>query len=217
MSLTSDQNSALTPPGLPRRTILQGAAWTIPAIALATVAPAASASTAAVLTFNQASYSGTACGTITGAYVTVTVGGVPTAGRSVTTTLSDGYTFADGTTTNTQVSDTSGRVNLPAIGVGAGAGTGSITGLSGSSVATSAISAGPDAGGVAWNAQGTTATPVPGSTPAGSKAIGFNAFISPANELWINGTRVATNVDPNNAIATRDQGNTYTTYSTVSC
>ncbi|ONI64908.1 hypothetical protein CSIV_09380 [Microbacterium sp. CSI-V] len=177
MSQTPDNTSAITPPDLNRRTILQGAAWTIPAIAVATVAPAASASTAAVLAFNQASYNGTACSTITGAYVTVTVGGVPTAGRSVTTTLSDGYTFADGTTTNTQVSDSSGRVNLPAIDVpsqgsngtlaaissGAAQATATVTapaaasklvGFSANNNAYPALPAGITAGDVAWGSQG---------------------------------------------------------------
>ena len=160
MSPTPDQNSAITPPPPPadlnRRTILQGAAWTIPAIAVATVAPvAAAASNTAVLTFNQSTYSGVACGTITGAYVTVTVGGIPTAGRSVTTTLSGGYTFADGSTTNTQVSDGSGRVNLPAISVPSTGGTGTLSASSASATTASAAATAPTSAsklvGASWN------------------------------------------------------------------
>jgi hypothetical protein len=177
------KQTAFTPPPPPpadlnRRTILQGAAWTIPAIAVATVAPvAAAASNDAVLAFNQSTYTGVACGTITGAYVTVTVGGTPTAGRSVTTTLSGGYTFADGSTTNTQVSDSSGRVNLPAIDVPSQGSDGSLTaissgatqatatvtataaasklvGLSANNNAFPALPAGITAGEVAWGSQG---------------------------------------------------------------
>jgi hypothetical protein len=189
MSLTPDQNSAITPPpvDLNRRTILQGAAWTIPAIAVATVAPAASASTAAVLAFNQASYSGTACSTITGAYVTVTVGGVPTAGRSVTTTLSGGYTFAGGSTTNTQISDGSGRVNLPEISVPSVGGSGAASAMTTGSPVTSSTLSAPDV----WSAKSldqvnyrwtfpgipSTAVPLPGAYVLfldGDKIINMN-------------------------------------------
>ncbi|MCT2087352.1 hypothetical protein M3D75_14610, partial [Microbacterium enclense] len=100
-----------------RRTILTGAAWSVPVIAAASIAPIASASGVTALAFDKATYNGTACGTITGAYVTVTVGGVPTAGQSVTVTLSGGYTFSGGSTTTTQVTGTDGRANLPAINV----------------------------------------------------------------------------------------------------
>lgn len=100
-----------------RRTVLTGAAWTLPVIAAATITPMAAASDAPVLAFDKSTYNGTACGTITGAYVTVTVNNVATAGKSVTTSLSGGYKFSDGTTTNTQVSGSDGRVNLPAVAV----------------------------------------------------------------------------------------------------
>ncbi|KTS91273.1 hypothetical protein NS183_05170, partial [Microbacterium testaceum] len=113
-----------------RRTVLTGAAWTLPVIAAATITPMAAASNAPVLTFDKSTYNGTACGTITGAYVTVTVNSVPTAGKSVTTTLSGGYKFSDGTTTNTQVSGSNGRVNLPAINVPPVGGSGSLVATS---------------------------------------------------------------------------------------
>ncbi len=125
-----------------RRTILTGAAWSVPVIAAASVAPiAAAASNDPVLAFNQTTYNGTACGTITGAYVTVTVGGVPTAGQSVTVTLSGGYTFSGGSTTHTGVSDGSGKVALPAISVAAVGGSGTLSGISGTSTASATATA----------------------------------------------------------------------------
>ncbi|MFZ8299907.1 hypothetical protein ACO1LN_14180, partial [Staphylococcus aureus] len=60
----------------------------MPAIAAASIAPvAAAASNVPVLAFDKTTYTGTACSTITGTYLTATVGGVPTAGISVTVAL----------------------------------------------------------------------------------------------------------------------------------
>ncbi|KTR98626.1 hypothetical protein, partial [Microbacterium testaceum] len=136
-----------------RRTVLTGAAWTLPVIAAATITPMAAASNAPVLAFDKSTYNGTACGTITGAYVTVTVNNVATAGKSVTTTLSNGYKFSDGTTTNTQVSGSNGRVNLPAINVPATGGNGTAAATaSGAATSTAATSAAPPKlVGVTWD------------------------------------------------------------------
>ncbi|WP_022878632.1 hypothetical protein [Microbacterium sp. B19] len=128
----TDLSRASTPDdGVARRTILAGAAWSIPVIATAAVAPAASASGTLALAFNQASYTGTACSTITGAYVTATTNGTPTTGASITVTLSNGYTFAGGSATYTSTSDASGRVSLPAISVPSIGGTSALQGVSG--------------------------------------------------------------------------------------
>ena len=127
--------------GVARRTILAGAAWSIPVIATATVAPAASASGTLALAFNQASYSGTACSTITGAYVTATTDGTPTTGASITVTLSNGYTFAGGSTSATGVSGTDGRYTLPTISVPAVGGSGTVTSSSAGASNSAALSA----------------------------------------------------------------------------
>ncbi|WP_424708439.1 hypothetical protein [Microbacterium sp. SLBN-111] len=95
-----------------------------------------------MLTFDKTTYTGVACGTITGAYITVTVGGVPSAGASVTTSLDNGYRFADGSVTNTQPSGSDGRVNLPAISVPPQGGTGTLSATSaGATPAASTASA----------------------------------------------------------------------------
>lgn len=129
--------------GVARRTILAGAAWSIPVIATATVAPAASASGTLALAFNQASYTGTACSTITGAYVTATNGGVPAAGVAVTVSIANNYVFAGGSTSYTATSDGSGRVALPSISVPTIGGTGSLQAASGAETATSTTTAKP--------------------------------------------------------------------------
>ncbi|MDF2920103.1 MAG: hypothetical protein K0S70_4321, partial [Microbacterium sp.] len=139
MSHDIEQHNAAPSPT--RRTVLAGAAWSVPVIAAASIAPVASASGTTTLTFDKSTYNGTACGTITGAYVTVTVNGVATAGKSVTTTLSNGYKFSDGTTTNTQVSGSNGRVSLPAINVPAVGGSGAVYAVCGQGTTTATVSA----------------------------------------------------------------------------
>ena len=164
----------LTPASAPdRRTVLAGAAWTVPVIAAATMAPFAAASNAAVLTFSQPQFSGTACGTITGVYVTVTVDGVATAGKNVTTTLSGGYTFADGSTSNTQTSDANGRVYLPAISIPAIAGSGAVTALNGQSRAVATATA-PAVTGVGLNYNNSYFPALPAGVTATSVGWGSN-------------------------------------------
>ena len=98
----------------------------------------------------------------------MTVGGTPTAGRSVTTTLSDGYTFADGTTANTQVSDGSGRVNLPSINVPSQGGSGVLSASTASATSASAsTSAAPSSSKLVGASWGNTAFP---ALPAGITA-----------------------------------------------
>lgn len=180
-----------------RRTILTGAAWSVPVIAAASIAPiAAAASNVPVLAFNQTTYNGTACGTITGAYVTVTVGGVPTAGQSVTVTLSGGYTFSGGSTTTTALSDSNGRVNLPAINVPATGGSGLLSATEATAVTTTAgITAPiPSTGGAYlydWNGGGTSKQT---NVPAGSTPVGFVSFITPSGDLYVANKLVASGV-----------------------
>ncbi|RWR21211.1 hypothetical protein D8Y23_04305 [Microbacterium enclense] len=143
-------------------------------IAAASIAPMASASGVTALAFNQSTYNGTACGTITGAYVTVTEGGVPKAGESVTVSLSGGYTFSGGSTTNTEVSGPDGRVNLPAIVVPAAGGPATLTGTSGSETATAAISATSNSAAYVYRTPGQTST---ASVPAGSIPLNAGWFL----------------------------------------
>ncbi|MEV8240040.1 hypothetical protein AB0O90_07390 [Microbacterium testaceum] len=136
--------------GLPRRTVLTGAAWTIPVIAAATIAPTASASGTLQLAFDKSTYNGTACSTITGAYVTATTNGVPTTGASVTVSLSNGYTFSGGSATATGYSGTNGRFTLPDINVPSMGGTATVQATSGSAGAAASAKGVPAASTVTY-------------------------------------------------------------------
>lgn len=137
--ITPADPSPLLPPDVDRRAVLAGAAWTIPAIAAATLAPVASASTTTTLSFDQSTYSGTVCADIVGASVTVTVDGVAAPGKSVTAATSTGYRFANGSSTITAISDAAGRVSLPRIRVQAGGTTGTLTATTPDATTTAAL------------------------------------------------------------------------------
>ncbi|WP_278103351.1 hypothetical protein [Microbacterium proteolyticum] len=199
---TSAASSRTSAPS--RRTILTGAAWSVPVIAAASIAPMASASGVTALAFDKASYSGTACGTITGAYVTVTVGGVPTAGQSVTVTLSGGYTFSGGAATYTGASDGSGKVSLPSINVPAvgGSQTLSAVALGATSSSASVIAPVPASSAARYYDSFALRNQTPGQplrqsfsdVAAGATAVGYLAFLAPNGELRQNGGLVANGV-----------------------
>ncbi|KTS79932.1 hypothetical protein NS183_18455, partial [Microbacterium testaceum] len=136
--------------GLPRRTVLAGAAWTIPVIAAATITPTASASGTLQLAFDKTTYNGTACSTITGAYVTATTNGVATTGASITVTLSNNYTFAGGATTATGLSGANGRYTLPDINVPSMGGNATLQATSSSAAATATAQGTPAAATVTY-------------------------------------------------------------------
>ncbi|MGC0369347.1 hypothetical protein [Microbacterium sp. SLBN-111] len=200
MTTTPDQNAAITPPPPPppppgpdlgRRTILQGAAWTIPAIAATTIAPvAAAASAAPVLTFNQTSYTGVACGTITGAYITVTVGGAPANGVTVTTTLSGGYTFSGGSQYNSQAS-VNGRVNLPAISFPPQGGSGTLTATANTSVVSASANAPTVNNSTVREPSGAKTTY---DFPAGTTSPTGGTFLTPDGDLYLYSTHIASGV-----------------------
>ncbi|AZZ49992.1 hypothetical protein SAMN06295924_107107 [Rathayibacter rathayi NCPPB 2980 = VKM Ac-1601] len=119
-TLAAPAAGAATPPGNGprRRAVVAGAAWTVPVAAAAIATPAAAASNSPTLKFTQASYSGTGCGTITGVQVKRTTDGTTAdPGKTVTVTLANGYTFADGTTTYSGTTDANGLISLPNIKV----------------------------------------------------------------------------------------------------
>jgi len=159
----------------------------VPVIAAASIAPVASASGVTALAFNQSSYSGTACGTITGAYVTVTVDGVAAAGKSVTTTLGGGYTFAGGSASYMGVSDGSGAVALPAITVPAvgGSATATATAALASSVSSSISAASTtSARRYVFDSSTGQSNDTPIGVPTGSTPIGATSYLSPDNTLY---------------------------------
>ncbi|QWL27411.1 hypothetical protein E2R33_01365 [Rathayibacter toxicus] len=128
--------------GVHRRTLVKGMSWTVPIAATALATPAFAASPQPTLKFTQDSYSGTACGTISGAQVKRTVDGTtPDSGKTVNVTLSDGYTFANGSTTYSGTTDANGLITLPDIKVPAKGGNSSFSASSDKLTTTAAVSA----------------------------------------------------------------------------
>ncbi|KZE40489.1 hypothetical protein AVW09_14995 [Microbacterium sp. T32] len=169
----------------------------MPAIAAASIAPvAAAASNVPVLAFDKTTYTGTACSTITGTYLTATVGGVPTAGISVTVALSGSYTFTGGSTSYTGVTDSAGKVSLPAITVPAtgGAATASATAASATTVTASVTAPVPSTGGAYFYDWYSGSNSKLANVPAGSTPVGQEAFLTNNGDLWVSNVRVATGV-----------------------
>ncbi|PTL72926.1 hypothetical protein C1I63_08740 [Rathayibacter caricis DSM 15933] len=137
----NDSPSTARTPGVERRTLVAGAAWTIPVVATAVGAPLAAASAALQVAFDRPEYSGTACGTIDGASVSVTRDGATAPSEQVTVTLAGGYTFVGGGATRILTSGPDGTAALPPIAVPGSGGqavvTAAITGASASAGLTS--------------------------------------------------------------------------------
>jgi hypothetical protein len=197
MSAAHRNNPAHPLSTVDRRALLRSAAWTVPAVAAATIAPraAASQSAAVILAFDRSSYAGVSCGTISGASVVLTVGGVPAAGHDVTITLAGGYRFADGTATLTLISDANGRVALPAVAIPPLGGAGSITAIS---AAADPVSVGLTSPAVTsrWVIRDQAATPdynAFGTAPASAQPVTVR-FLLDGTDLYHGAGRVDTGV-----------------------
>jgi len=97
----NDSPSTARTPGVERRTLVAGAAWTIPVVATAVGAPLAAASTSGpTVAFVNGPYSVAACGTLKDIVLKVTTNGTasPTAGTLVSVILPEGLLWSDGTT-----------------------------------------------------------------------------------------------------------------------
>lgn len=175
-----------------RRTVLAGAAWAVPAIAVATAAPAHAAS-GLRLAFDKTTYAAVACGILTGLQLSLLNGAQPVAGASVVVSLPSGFTFTSGGSSASGVTDGSGNYAVPPINVGVGASSSVITASSGSLVATAPVTVAPNT-----NALGAReANPIDrtwGSIPKGATPVGANYYLSAEGELWIEDRRVATGV-----------------------
>lgn len=171
--------------GVGRRTIMAGAAWTIPAIAIATAAPARAAASGLTLAFDKASYSGTLCTAISGAYVTATAGGVAAAGQSITVSLGNGFAFENGLTSYTGVSGGDGRVNLPPIRVKTASTTSVMSAASSTATASSTVSsaAASTSQTARYRNAGTSSANHDYTVPAGSIVVGPKTTLDPGGVL----------------------------------
>ncbi len=116
-------------PGLNRRTVLAGAAWSVPVIATAIGVPLAAASTQTpTLAFVNGPYSSTACQPVGDIVLRRTTDGTtPHAGQVITLTPPTGFTWEDGTTTaRTQTTDANGEVRFTGLEAGPEGGSGTV-------------------------------------------------------------------------------------------
>lgn len=193
---------------LPRRTLIAGAAWTIPAIALATATPAHASSGTLSLSFDKSSYVGTLCSPISGAFVTATVDNVPAAGRTVAATLSAGYAFANGATTYSGVTASDGKLALPDIKIVTGGNSGTLSAASGGTTSSASVSA-PAGSSTqsahyrrALNGTFSSSGGADWTVPTGTIVVGPWTTLSPAGEL----SNGATGVTSAHAEWDRDYG-----------
>ncbi|KQQ06288.1 MULTISPECIES: hypothetical protein [unclassified Rathayibacter] len=196
-----------------RRTIVAGAAWTIPVIATALAAPSAAASpNAPTLAFTQSSYTATGCGTLTGVQVRRTTdGSTADAGESVTVTLPAGYTI-NGSSTYTGTTDAAGLITLPPISVPATGGTATFTASSDALNASASVTS-TVADGLAFQTSSANGYVVGASgVPSGSTPIGWNSYLTSNGEVWINGAKRSGNGVVTQAVGELDGGNTYVGY-----
>ncbi|WP_353112312.1 hypothetical protein [Microbacterium sp.] len=104
------ESSPRTP--VARRTIVRGAAWSLPVIAAATAVPRAVASGGLALSFDRSTYPVDPWTPFTST-VSAVRDGAPAPGESVTVTVTDGLIFPDGTSRYTGVTDSNGSLALP--------------------------------------------------------------------------------------------------------
>lgn len=180
-----------------RRTILAGAAWSVPAIAMVSAAPAVAATADVSLAFDRPAYTGDPCSTIDGMVVTATRSGAAAPGVVVTVSLSGTYSFEGGTSTSTSTTDANGKVTLPKIRVPSGAGSATATATAPTANAQSVgLSASSNYGrylvGDATSITSVTSYAVPSSaTPIACNGMFFDQN---AGALYYGGAVIATGV-----------------------
>ncbi|KQQ22375.1 hypothetical protein ASF48_04010 [Rathayibacter sp. Leaf299] len=146
----NDTSSTERSPGVERRTLVAGAAWTIPVVATAIGAPLAAASGGEpTLAFTNGPYAVPACGTLTDVVITATTDGtkpVPS-NTPVAVNLPSGLKWSDGSTgSKTLFTDGNGQVVLSGVRSTIGNRTVQITATSGTTSATAPVSVAAGAG-----------------------------------------------------------------------
>lgn len=194
-----------TPSGISRRTVVQGAAWSIPVIAVAVGTPLAAASTTPnnTLTFDSPSYTPNAACEIPGVTLTLTDSNsafVPN--EPVIVDLPDGWTFPDGTSTHTGVTDAEGKIALPDIMVGTERGEQvtfrGTTPTADPAVTTAIVTTGPTAYEYNPSDPDGPSTSPKGAVPPNSIAIGGGLFQAPNGDIYdwnSGGTRIVEGAD----------------------
>jgi hypothetical protein len=119
--------------GVRRRTLVKGAAWSVPVIAVAVATPLAAASEARQLSFTNGPYQINACADLAPMRIVVSSGGVPVgAGEPVQVTLPSGLTWSDGSSgARAYTTGADGSVTTDAVSATPGGGTFAVTAVSG--------------------------------------------------------------------------------------
>ncbi|PPI18326.1 hypothetical protein C5D07_03525 [Rathayibacter tritici] len=181
--------------GVHRRTLVKGTAWTVPVVAISLATPAAAASGTPTLKFTQSSYSGKACETITGVRVERTTDGTTAdPGKTITVTLTDGYTFKDGTTTYSGATGSDGLLSLPDITVPAKGGKSAFAASSSEGLSAAAPVSGTSRPS-AFRRDGDGNLTTYEKVPYGAKAVGDGAFLSSDGNVYQGNDIVAKDVD----------------------
>ncbi|SMH29914.1 hypothetical protein SAMN06295885_0362 [Rathayibacter oskolensis] len=203
--------------GVGRRTLVQGAVWTVPVIAAASAAPLAAASTTTdpELVFTNGPYDVTACGELDEIDLKLTAGGSADANKTVTVSLPSGLTWSDGSTgPRPFTTDQNGEFEVT--GVRATSTTGSYTLIATSSTgasATSTVTVHPAGTAIQYNTA-TKRTAAYTSVPLGSTALGTGIYLAPNGELWLRNRLLATGVT-SAAEENRANGDNIVSYSTA--
>lgn len=159
---------------LSRRMVVRGAAWAVPAVSAAVLAPSARAS-GRTLAFTAAAFTGEVCGEITSAVVQCLDGSVPVAGVAVALQLSGAYTFGDATTSAVVITASDGTAAVGTIRVPASGQTGSLTATAASASAASALLSATSRDVLLFSPRGSS--PVT-TVPSGAVAVAADLFLS---------------------------------------
>lgn len=158
-SVTPRTTTTTTTTGIPRRTVLRSAVWSVPVIAVATATPISAASDARTLTWGPIADIA-ACASATSGYVDYAAGANPIVGELVEISLPAGLRWADGSTVKSFVTDANGRANLDAVISDGRAGSYVLTAsAAGASAATTTVTVEAQASAIWYSNNALTASP----------------------------------------------------------
>ncbi|PTL72932.1 hypothetical protein C1I63_08770 [Rathayibacter caricis DSM 15933] len=187
-----------TPGSVHRRTVVAGAAWTIPVVATAIGAPLAAASgTGPTLAFTNGPYSVAACGTLKDVVMTATTDGTAAApqGTPVTVTLPAGLTWSDGDTgSRIFPTDGNGEVVLSGVKATGTPGTGSISATTTGASTSAPVSVSGGAAFYRSQVSGGPVTTFPVAVPSGAQPVGTLGWLAEGTLYDNSGAVIATDV-----------------------
>lgn len=173
-------------PRLGRRTVLAGAAWSLPVIAASIATPLTAASALnPTLEFLGGPFGASVCNTLADIVLQATTDGTtPAANALVTVSLPAGLTWSDGTTgVRVLQADAAGQVVLLGVTASSAAGSFDITATHGS--ASTSTSIGISATSTAQYYQGQTGlTRLRPTIPAGAEPVGYDTWLAANGDLY---------------------------------